>query len=297
MIDYKISIDEIVKDIGFSAYGITQAGTLDSKIIDKKIKAKEITSFESEDLNLRLNPQAYLSGAKTIIVFALSYYWKLRSPKRPKYPLSIYTRGLDYHQVMGKKIREFDLRLKTKIKFRSKIHIDSGPLLEKVLGQRAGLGNFGKNTILINKDFGTYFFLGLHISDLDLDQNQYKDQDQRDICKSCDKCIKACPTSALLGDGTMDPNRCLSYLSQIKEERTNTKDLNLVYGCDICQRVCPYNKTIKTNVHQEFRPVIYGLPDQVKTMSNRAFKRTYKDFAFAWSGREVLVRNMEVLDG
>lgn len=298
-------LDQVAGDLGFSAYGITSGHPLDTTILGQKIQNQQITKFESTDLDSRTDPGIHLDGARTIFVFLMSYLWEdkyIKDHKGPKnqartYPISRYTRGLDYHQVMGNKISKFDEVLRQSYDFKSKIQVDAGDLTEKALAVRANLGSFGKNTLVINEDLGTYFFIGLLVTDLELDETLYDHNDQTDPCGSCTICIDACPTSALLGDRTMDPTRCLSYLSQIKDQKPATKDLRLAYGCDICQEACPHNKGVRTNVHEEFRPRITGLDENVKSMSNRQFKKTYKDHALSWTPRSVIARNMEVLDG
>jgi epoxyqueuosine reductase len=178
-------------------------------------------------------------GATSAIVVAMNY-----GGREPSGPVARYARGDDYHDVMRDRLVELHRWLEEQLghAVRGKAYVDTGPILERDLARRAGLGWFGKNTNLINPSLGSFFFLGALLVELDLEPSAPFEEEH---CGTCTRCLEACPTDALLGPGVLDARRCISYLTielrgPIAEEfREPIGDL--LYGCDICQDVCPWN--------------------------------------------------------
>ena len=180
-----------------------------------------------------------VEGARSAVVVGMNY-----GGREPSGPVARYARGDDYHDVMGQRLRALHSCVDRWVgaSVRGKAYVDTGPVLERDLARRAGLGWFGKNTMLINRGVGSFFFLGVLLLDLDLEPDGPFETEH---CGTCTRCLDACPTDALLEPGVLDARRCISYLTiELKgaippELREAIGDL--VYGCDICQDVCPWN--------------------------------------------------------
>ncbi len=221
-----------------------------------------------------------------------------------------YARGLDYHNVLARRLEALGERLKDIAgrPVERRIYVDTGPLLERELAQRAGLGWFGKNTMLIHPRRGSYFFLGVLLTDLPLSASEPFAEDH---CGTCRRCIDACPTGALLGrdaDGApvMDATRCISYLT-IELRGTMPRELraaigNRVFGCDICQETCPWNAKFSSSAAEadpayaprsglDGAPLV-DLARRLLSMSGKRFRREFADSPVARPGRNGLLRNV-----
>ena len=221
-----------------------------------------------EDAETRFTPDAILTGAKSVIVIALNYY-------RPQPPLPAghgrvarYAYGRDYHKVIKsylKKLEEFIL--KTYPSSHTRPCVDSAPLPEKHYAVKAGLGFIGKNTTLITKEYGSYVLLGELLTDLEFEYDRPIDPAREKTgfgtCGTCVRCIEACPSKALIGPYKMDARRCISYLTieskkEIPAELKNAVGCR-IFGCDICQEVCPYNKSFaRPTTQKDFQKTIAG---------------------------------------
>jgi len=178
-------------------------------------------------------------GALSAIVVGLNY-----GGREPDGPVARYARGDDYHEVMTARLHQLHAWLEQEVGYpiRGKPYVDTGPLLERDLARRAGLGWFGKNTNLVNPELGSFFFIGSLLVDLDLLPDEPFEADR---CGSCTRCLDACPTDAFSGPRVLDATKCISYLT-IEAKGAIPADLGrkfgeLLYGCDICQSVCPWN--------------------------------------------------------
>jgi epoxyqueuosine reductase len=185
-------------------------------------------------------------GVRSAIVVAMSY-----GGAEPAGPVARYARGDDYHDVLDAKLRELHAWIGTELgrDIRGRAYVDTGPLLERDLARRAGLGWFGKNTNLINPKLGSFFFLGALLLDLDLAPDEPFESDH---CGTCTRCIDACPTHAIVEERVIDATRCISYLTieakgEIPAEFREAIG-ELIYGCDICQDVCPWNEKFATTL-------------------------------------------------
>lgn len=253
------------------------------------------TEFEEKDINKRIDPRLTMDNCKSIIVLGLSY--NIDYDEKPDYllrgKLSKSSWGIDYHLVLRKKIESLIEEIKKKIDFQYKYFVDTGPLIDRELGRKSGIGYYGKNCSIINKEYGSFIFLGYILTNLNLDISKEAESE----CGDCNLCINACPTGALEEPYKLNPKRCISYLTQTKDnipialrEKMGMK----IYGCDTCQLVCPKNKGIKKSNHEEFIPILtkgYMNLEELLTISNKEFKRKYGTMAGSWRGKSILKRN------
>ena len=204
----------------------------------------------------RLNPESLMPEAKSILVFAMSYYQK--DPER-NFRVAKYALGKDYHSVIYKRLKKICLFLKENYHSDQKPYVDTGPVLEKPIAEAAGLGWQGKSTILVEKKRGTWSFLGSIVTTLDLPASK----GGKDYCGNCTRCIDCCPTQAITSPYKLDASKCISYLtiehkgSIPHEYREAVGDR--VFGCDECLDVCPWNKWAKITNETQF--AVRSLPD------------------------------------
>lgn len=219
----------------------------------------------------------------TAIVIGLAYS-KVDFSDKDNISLSSCAYGKDYHILIREKLLEIGSFLNNN-GYKYKIFVDNNPLDERLLAYNAGLGFYGKNNLLINEKYGSYFFIGEILTDLIVES----DKPISNKCISCNKCIIACPTHALNENGILNAKRCLSYLTQSKtiDENDYKYFNNCIYGCDKCISVCPYNnkvKTIENKIDTE----------EFLNMSKSEFESKYKDNSCFWRGKKVLDRNISI---
>tara|TARA_S200000501_G_scaffold262706_1_gene246613 strand:+ start:12386 stop:13315 length:930 start_codon:yes stop_codon:yes gene_type:complete len=235
-------IIEKSKELGFDLIGFSSASGINTKI-DQWIELGFHASMKwmKSSVNQRREILKYFPKAKTVISFGYNYFTESNRGNK-NYKISNYAWGNDYHIVLKEKLYEIIKTISLHNKnFEYRVCVDTSPLMEKHWGQKAGLGWIGKHTNLINSKIGTWFFLSEIIIDFELEFNKPYTYD---LCGSCTKCIDACPTEAL-EDYVLDANKCISYLT-IEHRESIPKSLsekinNWIYGCDICQEVCPWN--------------------------------------------------------
>lgn len=256
------------------------------------------TEFEETDIEKRINPKITLPNCKSIILIGLSYNIDYENNDKNilKGNLSKSSWGRDYHKVLKDKIEKLINEIKNELDFDYKYFVDTGPLVDRELAKKAGVGFYGKNCSIINREYGSFIFLGYILTDLDINID-IEEKELEDDCGDCDLCIKACPTGALIGPYQLNPKKCISYLTQTKDnipEELLEKMATKIYGCDTCQLVCPKNKDVKKSIHREFVPELTnGIIDieELLTMSNRQFKEKYASMAGSWRGKNILKRN------
>jgi epoxyqueuosine reductase len=220
-------------------------------------------------------------GVRSAIVVAMNY-----GGTEPPGPVARYARGDDYHDVMDAKLRELHRWIASDAgrDVRGRAYVDTGPLLERDLARRAGLGWFGKNTNLINPKLGSFFFLGALLVDLELAPN---DPFASDHCGTCTRCIDACPTSAIVEPRVLDATRCISYLTiENKSEiplEFRAPIGELIYGCDICQEVCPWNESFAQELREPaFRPRAAIAGKDARTLAREILAMTQEEFSAAF---------------
>lgn len=231
----------------------------------------------------RRDPRKTVEGARTAVVVAMEY-----GGREPTGPVARYARGDDYHDLMTERLRALHAWIEADlgVTVPGKVYVDTGPLLERDLARRAGLGWFGKNTMLINEGRGSFFFLGSLLLALDLAPDT---PFQADRCGTCTRCLEACPTGALVAPRVLDATKCISYLTiELKGEIATELRApigDLIYGCDICQEVCPWN----VRFSQELREPAFAPRDAVRARDSRTLARellamTPEEFGVAFKG-------------
>lgn len=259
------------------------------------------SGFEHQNISERIYPELTFEGPQSIIAIALAYPTKIREeiPKDEK--RGMFARaswGVDYHQILAEKMQQLVAFIETlqapdAETWRFAPQVDTGEFVDVAVAQRAGLGFVGRNGLLITKEYGSFVYLGEIVTNIALEP----DEPGVFGCGDCTRCIKACPTQALLGDGSMNAQRCLSYQTQTKgvmPEEYRKKIRNVIYGCDICQLVCPYNQDKDFHFHQEMEPAVDEVYPKLRPMlklSNKEFKQQFGHLAGAWRGKKPLQRN------
>lgn len=289
-------VKETAKRIGFDLVGITNAEPLSSlaPLLQERRRQGKEPEFVSQNIEERLDPKKFFPEAKSIIMVALNYYNTAFKTGLEGSNLSRTAWGVDYHRVMGNKLEQLGEALKGfEPILNYKSFVDTGPLVERELARRAGLGWIGKNASLITPEFGSWVVLGGMAVNLVLEEDNPLDKD----CGQCGQCIEACPSGALEEDYYVNPGRCLSYISQKKGYLTaSERELlgNRLYGCDTCQEVCPINRKVaKDTVVNDLKTLSHLAMSlaEVATMDNKQFKAMFGQTAAAWRGKTNLKRN------
>ncbi|MFS1663748.1 tRNA epoxyqueuosine(34) reductase QueG [Streptococcus sp. zg-JUN1979] len=298
--DLKEEIKHLAQSIGISKIGFTTADDFAylEKSLRLAVEEKRQSGFEYKVIEDRIYPERLLEGAKTIISIAVAYPHKLpQQPQKTTYKRGKFTPnswGLDYHHVVGDKLERLARGIEDLcdgVSFKQKAMVDTGALVDTAVARRAGIGFIGKNGLVISKEFGSYMFLGELITNLEIEPDSPVDYD----CGDCTRCLEACPTSCLIGNGSMDAKRCLSFQTQDKgmmalEFRKKIK--TVIYGCDICQISCPYNKGLDNPLATPIEPDL-AHPELIPflELSNKQFKERFGMVAGSWRGKNILQRN------
>ena len=294
----KEEIINLAKEIGISKIGFTTADDFDylEKSLRLAVEEGRNSGFEHKNIEERIKPKLSLASAKTIISIAVAYPHKLKQqPQKTAYKRGKFTPnswGLDYHYVLQDKLDRLAKGIEElTADFEYKGMVDTGALVDTAVAQRAGIGFIGKNGLVISKEFGSYMFLGELITNLDIEPDQPVDYG----CGDCNRCVTACPTSCLIGDGSMNAKRCLSFQTQDKgvmDLEFRKKIKTVIYGCDICQICCPYNKGLDNPLATEIDPDL-SHPELLPflELSNGQFKEKFGHVAGSWRGKNILPRN------
>ena len=292
-------------DLGFSHVGISKSVFLEKE-------ARRLEEWLSNDFNgkmsymenhfdKRTDPGKLVDGAKSVISVLFNYHnpTKQLDDNAPK--ISQYAYGKDYHLVIKNKLKELQLFLTKKFgEINCRGFVDSAPVMDKVWAEKSGLGWIGKHSNLINKEMGSYFFIAELIVDIDLEQ----DIPINDYCGTCTKCIDACPTEAIVQPYVVDGSKCISYLTielkdQILPNEFKGKMDSWMFGCDICQDVCPWNRFASTHNEPQFNPH----PDLLKLtkkewneLSEETYQNLFRKSAVKRTKFSGLKRNISFLN-
>ncbi len=292
-------------ELGLSAMGIARAERLneESEHFLEWLERSYHGTMEwmSRLVHKRIDPNHVLPGAKSVIVVALNYYTDIQHTDDDHTgKISRYAWGDDYHDILKEKLNRLLEFIKTKEpRVGGRVYVDTGPLLEKVWAQRAGIGWEGKHTNIINKNYGSWVFLGEILLDIELDY----DEPATDHCGKCTLCIDACPTQAITEPYVLDSTLCISYLTiehrgEIAEELGEKFD-RWVYGCDICQDVCPWNKKFaQPTLVKEFYPREHNIAPNIQAlseMSQEEFSVKYYGSPMKRTKHSGIVRNANIL--
>lgn len=247
--------------LGFDACGISRAVRLDEEAVRLEAwlgqSRHASMSWMEGHFEKRVDPRRLVEGARSVVSVLQNYAVPARLPDDPAVGrISRYAWGDDYHDVMKRSLFELFESIRSEVgDVSGRAFVDSAPVMDKVWAERSGLGWIGKNANLISRDHGSWFFIGELILDLDL----HPDGPTTDHCGTCTRCIDACPTDAIYQPYVVDANRCISYLTI--EHRTDDvepelreKMGNWIFGCDVCQEVCPWNKFSTRARRPEYRP-------------------------------------------
>ena len=262
-LDLSYQIKRWAKDFGFSSVGITDVNLSDDqRYLDKWLEngyQGEMTYLERNN-SKREFPNELVEGTRRIISVTMNYLpegyngRELLGSDNQAF-VSGYARGRDYHKLMRSRLKKLAEKIKEYSPHSNRVFVDSAPVLEKAIAQKAGLGWIGKNTLLLNKNSGSYFFLGEIYTDIELPIDEPNTENH---CGSCTSCIDICPTNAFVGPNQLDARKCISYLTieykgSIPEE-LRPKMGNRIFGCDDCQIFCPWNKFTHYTDEEDFLP-------------------------------------------
>lgn len=296
----KSEIKKLSNQLNIQKIGFTTADNFEylrASLIEQK-EAGHTSGFEHKNIDERLHPKLAIEDAKTIISIAIAYPNKTQEkPEKTGYRRGKFSRsswGEDYHTVLSRKLHELaDGIEKIAGQFNHVAMVDTGALVDVAVAARAGLGFIGKNGLLISKEYGSWVFLGELVTNLEIEPDYPVEYG----CGECTRCIDFCPTSALLGDGRLNAQKCLSYQTQTRgamPEEYREKIKTVIYGCDICQTVCPYNKGIDSHFHPEMEAdVNLTNPELLPLLelSNKQFTEKFGKTAGSWRGKNPLQRN------
>ncbi len=287
-------------EIGFSKVGIARAEYLTEEgkhLTEWLHRGYQATmSWMQANAEKRVDIRKVLPNVQSVVCVALNYYTDVQHANAPGIgKISRYAWGDDYHMVITERlellldeIHSFDSAIN------GKVYVDTGPVMDKVWAARAGLGWQGKHTNLITKDFGSWVFLGEILLDIELEY----DEPIADACGTCTACINACPTDAITEPYVVDSNKCISYLT-IEHRGPLPEDLskkfdNWIYGCDICQDVCPWNRFQNPTTGSVFEPRPWNRDPQlteVQNLTKEEFTNRYRKSPIKRTKHEGLVRN------
>jgi len=291
-----LKIKQKAKQIGFTNCGIIEARHFKEEEIHLNVWLDNNYNADMKYLEnnkeKRINPKLLVENTKSIISVIYNYYPK-KFVQKSKYKISKYALFDDYHIIMKSKLKELFDFINQEIKpISGRCFVDSAPILEKKIAKQAGLGWYGKNSLLITKK-GSFFFIGEIFCDLEM---EYDKSFENDFCGKCTKCIDACPTSAIYENYKIDANKCFAY--QSIENKEDIPDLfigkfkNQIYGCDICQDVCPWNSKSIANVEPNLN--ILNLTDSDwENLTEIEFNKIFKNSAIKRIKLSRLKRNIE----
>ena len=289
---------------GFDYCGVAKAQVLDEdarRLESWLNKGMHGTmQYMENHFDLRIDPSKLVPGAKSVITLLLNYYpEKEQVTGAPK--ISKYAYGNDYHEVIRDKLKQFLLQIKEQI---GEVHgrgfVDSAPVLERAWAKKAGIGWIGKNGNLITKQSGSFFFIATLIVDLEL---QYDDAFVKDYCGTCTKCIDNCPTDAILPGKVVDGSKCISYFTiELKDalipDKMKGKFDNWMFGCDVCQDVCPWNRFSKSTEEINFTPIpeiLYLTSSDWEALTEETFKSIFKNSPLKRAKFDGIKRNLNFI--
>ena len=299
-------IKSTAKQLGFDFCGIAKAGFLEEEAprledwLNRNYNGQ--MGYLANHFDKRLDPTKLVEGAKTVVSLIYNYYPEQKLPESPdSIKLAKYAYGEDYHLVIRDKLNEFLEILRDEIgEIDGRGFVDSAPVMERQWAQKAGLGWLGKNSLLLNREMGSFFFLAELIIDLDVTPDTPL---AKDYCGTCTACIDACPTDAIVANGVIDGSRCISYLTiELKDAipaEFQGKMENWAFGCDICQDVCPWNRFSKPHQEEKFKPhpeLAEFTNRDWQEITEETFRKVFKKSAVKRTKLAGLKRNVDFLN-
>ncbi|RAW02726.1 tRNA epoxyqueuosine(34) reductase QueG [Pseudochryseolinea flava] len=294
-------IKETAKSLGFSFCGISKAEFLDEEAplleqwLRKQYQGKML--YLENHFDKRLDPTLLVPGAKSVVSLLYNYAPEKDIAAEGDFKIAKYAYGEDYHFVIKDKLKHFLHLLEEKIgHVEGRAFVDSAPVMERAWAKRSGLGWIGKNSLLLNRGMGSFFFIAELIIDLELDY----DGPIKDYCGTCTACMDACPTDAIPQPYVVDGSKCISYFTiELKEEipaDVKGKFENWIFGCDICQDVCPWNSFAKPHQEQRFQPsstLREMSPGDWREITEEVFKTLFKNSPIQRTKLTGLKRNIK----
>ncbi len=301
--NYSQLIKQKAEKFGFQSCGISKAEFLEEEA--PRLEAWLNKGYHGEmkymenHFDKRLNPTLLVDGAKSVISLSYNYFPKVKIDEINNFKISKYAYGEDYHEVIKDILKNMVAELQEEIgEFGFRVFVDSAPVLEKAWARKSGLGWVGKNANLITKKHGSFYFLAEIICDLELEY----DLAVTDHCGSCRACIDACPTQAIVSDRIVDGSKCISYATiELKNEIPdyfNGKMDDWMFGCDVCQDVCPWNRFSAPTLQEKFAPNFQKLnfrKNEWKELTQELFSEIFKKSAVKRTKFSGLMRNISFL--
>lgn len=299
-----ILIKQKAHELGFFYCGISKATFLEDEAPKLESWLKNNYQGKMDYMNnhfdKRLDPRLLVDDAKSVVSLLLNYYPEKEYQSKSDFKISKYAYGTDYHFVIKDKLKEILQFIQTEIgEVSGRIFVDSAPVMDKVWAKKSGLGWVGKNSNLIHPKNGSFFFIAELIIDLELEY----DGPIKDYCGTCTKCIDACPTEAIVEPYVVDGSKCISYLTielkdQILPNEFKGKMDNWMFGCDVCQDVCPWNRFKKPTNINHFKPNerLFELTNaDWKDISEELFRKLFKNSPVKRTKMEGLKRNIDFI--
>lgn len=298
-------IKEQALAIGFDACGFSKAEFLEKESPRfKDWLSKEMHGdmyYMENHFDKRMDPRLLHEGTKSVISVLLNYYPETLILEDDNYIISKYAYGRDYHFIIKEKLQALLSFIEKQLgdDVNARFFVDSAPVLDKAWAAKSGLGWIGKNSCLLRKNEGSFFFIGEILCDLELD---YETKEYKDFCGNCTRCIDACPTGAIIAPQTVDARKCISYLTiEYKNELPKAlkeKFGDRIFGCDICQDVCPHNRFAKPTKEKDFAPNAELLKMRKKDweeIDEEKFRSIFKDSPIKRCKINGLKRNINFL--
>lgn len=299
---YSAFIKSEAKRLGFLSCGISKSGFLEEEAprlenwLDQNRQGQ--MSYMEQHFDKRLNPNLLVDGAKSVVSLLLNYF-PSQTQSEDSYKISKYAYGQDYHFVIKEKLRELLFSIQSNIgEVSARAFVDSAPVLDKAWAAKSGLGWIGKNSNLLTKQVGSFYFIAELIIDLELEY----DYATTDHCGSCTACIDACPTEAIVAPYVVDGSKCISYFTiELKEnipQEMKGKFDDWAFGCDICQDVCPWNKFSKPHNEPLFNPnpeLLSMSKKDWEEITDETFKAVFRNSAVKRTKLTGLKRNIDFL--
>lgn len=293
-------IKSVAKDLGFSFCGISKAEFLQDEA--PKLEEWLMRSYQGKmnylenHFDKRLDPTKLVPGAKSVISLGYNYYPDKDLAAKTEMKIAKYAYGEDYHFVVKDKLKNFLSILQSELgEIEGRVFVDSAPVMERAWAQKSGAGWIGKNSLLLNRSMGSFFFLAELIVDLELAY----DGPIKDYCGTCTACMDACPTDAIPEPYVVDGSKCISYFTiELKEgipTEVKGKFENWIFGCDICQDVCPWNRFSTAHGQPRFSPhadLEKMKPGDWNEITQEVFQKLFKKSAVKRTGLKGLQRNI-----
>ncbi|QCK13327.1 tRNA epoxyqueuosine(34) reductase QueG [Mangrovivirga cuniculi] len=297
-------LKKLASDHGFSFCGVSKAEFLESEAgrLEEWLKRgyQGKMSYLENHFDKRLDPTLLVPGAKSVVSLIYNYFPPEDNHQRTdSYKIARYAYGKDYHYVVKDKLRELVHDLKKEVgDVDGRVFVDSAPVMERSWAEKSGIGWVGKNSLLLNRSMGSYFFLAELIIDLEL----IPDAPTKDYCGTCTACMDACPTDAIPESGVVDGSKCISYLTiELKDDipaEFSNKMNDWIFGCDICQEVCPWNRFSTPHNEKDFLPndfIQNATRQEWQEMTKEIFNEVFRKSPVKRTKYSGLKRNIEFI--